>query len=174
MTVRQRCSCTSILALNILFLAVLSGCRDSGLPDVAPVTGTVSYQGKPLEGATVTFLSGEGRLAAGELAFGTTDAQGRYELHLQPGTTETLMGAVPGEHRVTISKLVPPPGMTEQAYQQKLDAERAAGENAVYGAPRDVVPPRVELLPEHYSSPHQTELTATVKDGEQNEIPFDL
>ncbi len=173
MTTRQRFSGTSIVALSGLILAALGGCGDSG-PDVLPVTGSVSLEGKPLEGATVTFSTKEGKLAAGELAFGTTDAQGRFRLRSQAGPTETLDGAVAGEHRVTISKLIPPQGMTEEVYQQKVEAEKQAGESGVYGAPREVVPPRVELLPAQYSNPQQTTLTASVKEGEKNDFPFQL
>jgi hypothetical protein len=64
--------------------------------------------------------------------------------------------------------------MTEEVYQQKVEAEKAAGESGVYGAPREVVPPRVELLPSQYSDVQQTTLTATVKDGEANDFPFQV
>ncbi|MCU0874759.1 MAG: DUF4198 domain-containing protein [Pirellulaceae bacterium] len=174
MTTRQRFSGTCTAVLCGLILAALGGCRDSGLPEVFPVTGSVTFQGKPLEGATVTFFAKEGKLAAGELAFGTTDAEGRFRLRSQAGPTEALDGAIAGEHRVTISKLVPPQGMTEEVYQQKVEAEKAAGESGVYGAPREVVPPRVELLPSQYSDVQQTTLTATVKDGEANDFPFQV
>ena len=172
MTTRQRFSGTSTVIFSGLILAALGGCRDSGLPEVVPVTGSVSFQGKPLAGATVTFFAKEGKLAAGELAFGTTDAEGHFRLRSQAGPTEALNGAIAGEHRVTISKLVPPQGMTEEVYQQKVEAEKAAGESGVYGAPREVVPPRVELLPGQYSDAQQTTLTASVKEGEKNDFQF--
>jgi hypothetical protein len=172
MTTRQCFSDASTVIFSGLILAALGGCRDSGLPEVVPVTGSVSFQGKPLEGATVTFLAKEGKVAAGQLAFGTTDAEGRFRLRSQAGPTKALNGAVAGEHRVTISKLVPPQGMTEEVYQQKIEAEKAAGESGVYGAPREVVPPRVELLPAQYSDGQQTTLTASVKEGETNDFQF--
>jgi hypothetical protein len=62
--------------------------------------------------------------------------------------------------------------MTEEVYQQKIEAEKAAGESGVYGAPREVVPPRVELLPAQYSDGQQTTLTASVKEGEKNDFQF--
>jgi hypothetical protein len=157
-----------------LLLAALAGCRNSSLPEVVPVTGSVSFEGKPLEGATVIFFANEGKLAAGELAFDTTDAEGRFRLRSQAGPTEALNGAVAGEHRVTISKLVPPQGMTEEVYQQKVEADKEAGESGVYGAPREVVPPRVELLPGQYSDGQQTKLTASVKKGDTNDFKFEL
>jgi hypothetical protein len=174
MTRRRFSLSASGVVFGSLFLAALGGCRNSGLPEVIPVTGSVTFQGKPLEGAAVTFFTNEGNLATGELAFGTTDAQGRFRLRSQAGRAEALDGAAAGEHRVTISKLIPPQGMTEAAYQQKLDAEKEAGESGVYGAPREIVPPRVELLAEQYSNAQQTTLTASVKKGDKNDFTFEL
>jgi len=174
MTRQRFFACLSTAAFGVLLLAGFSGCRNRSLPAVVPVTGTVSFQGRPLAGAAVIFFANEGKLAAGELAFDTTDAEGRFRLRSQAGPTETLNGAVAGEHRVTISKLIPPQGMTEEVYQQKVEADKEAGESGVYGAPREVVPPRVELLPVQYSNAQQTKLTASVKKGDKNDFKFEL
>jgi hypothetical protein len=157
-----------------LVLAPMVGCGDANRPKVVPVTGTVTFQGKPLDGAQVTFRAQEGRQSAGELAFGTTDAQGRFLLRTVFGPTTSLDGAVPGDYRVFISKLIPPGGMSEEAYQQKLEAEKRAGENGVYGAPRETVPPRVESLSPSYSDAQQTKLAASVKKGEKNDFKFEV
>lgn len=174
MAKRRFFSGVSIVVAGGLFLASLQGCRNSDLPEVVPVTGTVTFQGQPVADATVVFFVNQGNLASGELSFGTTDAAGRFRLRTQVGRTEVLDGVAAGEHRVTISKLIPPQGMTEEAYQQKLDAEKAAGESGVYGEQREVVPPRVELLAAQYSNANQTTLTASVKKGEKNDFEFQL
>jgi hypothetical protein len=45
------------------------------MPDMAPVSGVVTLDGKPLGSALVVFLSANGRSA-----FGPTDAAGRYKI----------------------------------------------------------------------------------------------
>jgi hypothetical protein len=84
-------TCCSVLTLN------LTGCGGgaSDLPDLAPVTGTVTQGGQPLEGATVVFEPEKGAPS-----IGATDATGRYELYYHD-----LKGAIPGKHTVRISKL---------------------------------------------------------------------
>ena len=75
---------------------VLTGCSSSSRPPTYPVTGTVTWQGKPLAGAAITFVpTGEG-----EAASAITDAEGKYALT----TWEAGDGARPGEYRVKVSK----------------------------------------------------------------------
>lgn len=61
----------------------------------AHVTGVVTINGEPVEGAVVTFAPTEG----GRSAFAKTDADGSYELQYTPGE----MGAKIGANKVTIS-----------------------------------------------------------------------
>ena len=71
-------------------LLALPGCGD-GRPKTIQVTGTVTYRGKPVQGAHVTFTPQGNRSASGE-----TDAEGRFTLlSFAPGD-----GAVAGEHVV--------------------------------------------------------------------------
>lgn len=65
--------------------------------DLVSVTGTVTLDGKPLEGATVTFRPQEGE--SDRPSAGVTDASGKYELKY----TATEKGAKKGKHRVEIS-----------------------------------------------------------------------
>ena len=72
------------------------GCGD-GRPQRLPVTGTVLFQGRPVEGADVMFMPKDGRAA-----MGSTNAKGRFELlTFEPGD-----GAIIGEHAVSIVKKV--------------------------------------------------------------------
>jgi hypothetical protein len=72
------------------------------MPDVAPVTGTVTLNGEPLAGASVVFQS-----ESGHSAMGTTDSTGSYQL-TAPGNQK---GAVIGLNKVKInSQLDAPPG----------------------------------------------------------------
>jgi hypothetical protein len=86
------------LAPSVVCLVVClfpAGCSRSGRPTVAPVRGQVTYQAKPLAGATVAFLCP----GAPRLAVGTTDDAGNYRLT----TFEPYDGAIIGTHVVTVN-----------------------------------------------------------------------
>ena len=93
-------ACFGIALLAAVSISCASGCSPSGLP-VAPVTGTITLDGKPLQGARVCFQprSAGNALIAGGPSYGETDESGRYEL----ATLNGMRGAVVGEHRVMIS-----------------------------------------------------------------------
>lgn len=85
-------------------LVVLCGCGGGG-SDVktAPVSGTVTVDGKPVEGLLVRFepAAAEGSMKEGwSDSSGVTDAQGRYRLATPTGQS----GALIGPHGVTISE----------------------------------------------------------------------
>ena len=86
-------------ALLIVGLGVATGCGD-GRPARIAVGGSVTYRGKPLEGASVTFIPKGARPASGQ-----TDAQGRFTLQ----TFSSGDGVVAGDHVVCIIKSVPDP-----------------------------------------------------------------
>ncbi|MCH8830716.1 MAG: carboxypeptidase regulatory-like domain-containing protein, partial [Planctomycetes bacterium] len=70
---------TNILRYGLLAfgLILVSGCSsDEDRPDTIPVSGTVMYKGKPVEGATVTFRNPE----ASRPASGVTDSKGKFQL----------------------------------------------------------------------------------------------
>lgn len=127
---------------------VLAGCTPkSDNPATVPVTGVVTLDGQPVEGANVMFQSPE------QGSFGLTDAQGRYELQtFEPGD-----GAMPGEYRVAISKV--------KVFLPKVEQ----------GEPGYVEPPPPEhLVPSKYAAPTSSGLTATVTEGKDNEFNFEL
>jgi hypothetical protein len=73
---------------------VLFGCSASDAPKTAPVSGTVTMQGKPLAGAGVTFFP----TGKGPMATGNTNENGEFTLMTnRPGD-----GAPVGGHRVAI------------------------------------------------------------------------
>jgi len=86
------------LALAVCSLVVLSGCGGSNL---VPVEGAVLLDGKPVEGATVTFLSEDGKNSFS----GSTDASGHFVL--QSGENR---GVLPGNYKVTVVKSPFKPG----------------------------------------------------------------
>ncbi len=153
-----------------LLALVVTGCG-GGLSPI-PVSGTVTHKGKPVEGATVTFVRGTGSLTNGEMAMGVTDASGRYELTSHFGPQTSGSGAVAGEYKVTVSKLVPPNGMTDAQYKVLTDAAARASERGAALPPERRPPPLAESLPPKYSSQTTTQLNAKVGGG--GEINFAL
>ncbi|HOM17521.1 MAG TPA: carboxypeptidase-like regulatory domain-containing protein [Thermoguttaceae bacterium] len=71
----------------------LAGCGRK--ENLTPVSGTVLLDGKPLDGATVTFHPVKG----GAVGHAKTDASGRFTV-----MTGTLHGLKPGEYIVTVQK----------------------------------------------------------------------
>jgi len=94
-----RCPAFTVATLTA---CLLTGCssKPSGLPEVAPVTGTITMDGQPLPSVTVVFES-----QSGHSAFGSTDATGRYEL-VAAGNQR---GAIVGPNKVMISSQLDAP-----------------------------------------------------------------
>jgi hypothetical protein len=82
-----------LFALGLLGAIATCGCHTSS--NVAPVSGTVTLDGAPLERASVMFLP----VAGGRPSYGVTNAQGRYVLEY----SATELGAEVGKCTVTIS-----------------------------------------------------------------------
>jgi hypothetical protein len=72
-------------------LIFVTGCDN---PAPAKVSGTVKFDGKPLAGATVTFMP----MDESRSSEGVTNANGEYKLRF----SASMMGAVVGEHKVEI------------------------------------------------------------------------
>lgn len=87
--------------LFIVPLFALSlGCSGNEEFKVAPVSGTVTLNGKPLKDATVTFQPMGLEKDLGPSSFGKTDAEGHYSLEVM---TDGRTGAVIGQHKVLIT-----------------------------------------------------------------------
>jgi hypothetical protein len=134
-------------ALILLFSAGCSEVQQSATS--IPVTGTVTLNAKPLEGASISFIPLSSNQSQGGI--GNTDAAGNYEVtHFRTGK-----GLEPGEYRVVISKLVTQDG-----------SPIPAGQSAADVATKDALPP-------HYSDQDASTLKATVAAGGKP-INFDL
>jgi hypothetical protein len=132
-------------ALALVLLPI--GCRDDGR-GLAPVSGTVTYNGKPLPHAYLGFWPEEKGVRA---ASATTDKEGRYRL----STFQPHDGARVGAHRVVVRAEELPEGPPKAA--------------------DDITAKRGRLLtPARYSSPETSGLTATVVARKNNVIDFQL
>jgi carboxypeptidase family protein len=152
---------TSVLIVAVLL--TLGGCSGGRKhPATAPVSGTVTYQGKPVEGATVSFSL----VGGGGVSTAITDATGKYVLR----TFGEADGAVPGDYKVTITKIKAEdrnPGKTPEQISEEYAAILARGEQI----PEPVI---TYLVPEKYSTAKTTPEQRTVKAGEPNVIDFQL
>jgi len=101
----QRSAFPARIAFAVVLVSVgLAGCgkKEIGisLPELAPVTGVVTLDGQPLEGAIVSFEPDDLNVDRRE-SRGVTGSDGRYELYY----IDDVKGAVLGTLRVRISKL---------------------------------------------------------------------
>jgi len=124
------------------------------------VTGTVTYQGKPLAGAVITFVPTG---ADGEAASAFTDSNGKYALT----TWEAGDGARPGEYRVKVSK----------QEQQAVDPSKMVKnlsieeEQKTYVESKKPRPPAKSLIPSKYQDEQTSGLAHTV---EKKPTTFDI
>ena len=125
---------------------LLAGCG-GGQPAVAPVSGVVRLNGKPLASGQVTFWPNSGRSAAGFIT-----ADGSFRLT----TFRDGDGAPVGENRVTITEAT-------AAASGPPDVDRDQPNRAAERSP----------IPAKYASPESSGLTFEVKRG-QNTAEFDL
>ncbi len=166
--------------MPLVVLIALMGCAlgcSSGSTSRIPtfrVTGTVTLNGKPVEGAVVNFIPLEGKSSA----IGSSDAQGNYSL----STYAPADGAPEGQYKISISKFdgAPPPAAAAAATPPP-------GTLAPGGLPEDYTPPTAgggggpakpaglkNLLPAKFANADTSALRATVEKGGTNKFDFDL
>lgn len=128
----------------VIGFTILAGC---GGPSLLKVTGKVTYQGKPVEGASVTFVSVK---EEGFPASAVTDAQGNFTLETYwSASGKKLTGAQPGSYVATVTK-------TAKVSQEEMGAvkERRAVQRKI-------------LVPLKYASTKTSPLNYEVKPGSQ-------
>lgn len=165
----------AIFPCCILICSAL-GCGDASSLKVYPTTGTVNYKGKPLENAVVNFMiPGKEGQPSTVIGQGTSDSQGKFKITtIVDPTSQPLNGAVEGKHQVTVSKYIPPKGMTEEDLAKMQARETQIMQEKGIVPPEDITPSRIPFLPPKYQHPTMSELTAEVKPGEKNDFTFDL
>ena len=147
-------------AILALALCVLPGCGGGGpdRPTMAPVSGTVTLDGKPLAGANIRFFSED---QSAETATGVTDGEGKFQLT----TYNTNDGAVPGAYKVAVSMI-----------------QSGQAGNVPETEPDALNPPPAEMaepdsgessIPPQYLSPDTSPLKQTVMEG-PNEFTIEL
>ncbi len=151
-------------SMALSLLTVLgAGCGGPDRPDLAPVSGVVSYQGKPLAGAQVSFHNAK----SPRVASGVTDAQGEFTLT----TFDEGDGALVGEHRVSVAKVT---GSAELSTASASDPTAAYGTGMAAAASGNMATLQKNELPTKFASPESSGLTATVTKGGANAFTFEL
>jgi hypothetical protein len=146
MSVRNLCG-----GVAVALLLVGVGCNSNS---PVSVRGTVTLDGKPVEGALVLFLpEGTGRQASGQ-----TGADGSFRLT----TIDVNDGAFPGNYKVVVQYtegvVAPPAQNMREAFEGLDKAKRTAKKT----------PPKY-VIPAKYSDPAKTELRQAVPtDGPVN------
>jgi hypothetical protein len=146
----------------ILILGTAAGCE--GQRALVPVSGTVTLDGKPVEGATVTFhLLGDDK--EGRPATGQTDKTGTFRL-----TTGNELGARPGEHKVVIVKSVLAGPKLKMPDFPNTPEGKNQRELFLWKHYKDDQLPYQNVLPDRYGDMKATPLTCKVPD----DSPVDL
>jgi hypothetical protein len=162
---------TIAACLIFLFISIVIGCgSDSGFPKTYKVSGTVKFGGKPVDGALVTFVPS---VQGGKPAVGSTNANGEFKLS-SFGSSD---GAVPGDYKVTISKLSGPPPDASQSLQPGVITSGKMSSSYVPPSAADAAKANnanKNLLPSKYASDTSSGLNATVAENDNNNFEFDL
>jgi len=172
----------------VAMLLGLGGCGPKGgsALKTVPVAGAVTHNGKPIEGATVTFLPVDPN--SGKAAGGITDAAGKFTLETYAGGSTVVPGALLGDYNVTVTKTSSAVAssstdammtMTNPEGMQQLEKGGGVkpGEDAKATAPVVAAPTGSgpeSLLPKKYSDPATSTFKANVPAGGKSDFSFDL
>ena len=142
LTISIRLLCCALMALPVV------GCQGDGFR-LAPVTGSVTYEGAPVADLTIAFspISTKETPTPGPFSTGTTDSEGKFTLVSRHGKP----GAVVGTHRVTIRLPADATSTKLRDANDRVDDLRSAGADAatVQAAKDDVA--RIEEKIKKYS-----------------------
>jgi major membrane immunogen (membrane-anchored lipoprotein) len=166
MAVLNRLPRRFLAILAVPALLVMASCgSDDGLGKRFPVSGTVTYNGKPLEKGEISFVTQD--LTKNYGATGII-ASGAYSL----STGGNDDGAQAGKYKVTVT------AKEDFLAKAKADFQKESGQNT-----SNYIPPQYiakaeaaskTLVPAGYGDARTTTLTAEVKEQASNPINFEL
>lgn len=138
-------------------LLVLTGCGGKFTP--VPVSGLVTLDDKPIEGANVVFMAAGGDQLDGRMAQGVTNKDGEFKL----STMGVDDGALPRNYKVIIHKFVPSrPGLKIPEFPDTVEG-RAAKDDFMYkNFMEKGIQPFKNALPAQYGDSNTTPLTSNV------------
>lgn len=155
------CKSQFLLGMLVLCLPLTAGCGGGASgPPLAKVTGVVTLDGNPVEGATISFVpKGEGAMS-----LALTDPEGKFAMRTAAGKE----GAVVGDHTITVSLSVTTGGGATGSADDLAPPQSFEG-----GAPAEA-PKTLFLVPEKYGSPTTSGLTVTVPSGGLSDYAVEL
>ncbi len=162
----MNCQKSLFFIVLLLPLTIVLGCGPR--LNLGSVSGTITYKGQPVEGATVTFLPTS---PDGVLAVSTTDAAGKYTLAapVQLKGRRVAAGAFAGKYTVTVRKVETILSETDRLFQEgKISFDELMARGGGGGGKSK------ELLPVKYRNAKSTNLEAEVKAKTDNVFDFEL
>lgn len=151
---------TPLFVLSLVLLLV--GCQPSThLTGLAPVSGTLTLDGIPLENAVVTLHPEPGQQESIRAASAVTGSQGKFAVM----TLNPKDGAFPGKFRITVQKTEVVDRRTPEQISRDESTERGPELAAIPKSPKIET---VQIVPARYMDPEITELRAEIVDGKNN------
>ena len=155
---------TLLLSLALVMPCFVGCGGASDRPELFKVTGSVTFKGAPVEGATVTFSCP----TASRSASGVTDASGKFSLT----SFDTNDGAIAGEHAVTIIKLAS--GNQSEVISEANAKEMMAKNMGTMTAGKTSESKPELVLPAKYADAKTSNEKRTVSATDVNDFKFDL
>lgn len=171
----------SLLAAMLIAVAA-AGCGKKRSGIVAyPVTGTVTYNGKAVAGANISYTTTN---PDAPRAGATTDSEGKFSLTTYVSPTEILKGAPPGDYQVVIVKAAEPEkpsGATDQDMATATNDQRsdmllkqwASQQERTHDPKQQKAKPK-PAIPERYGKAETSGLKQTVVSGTNDPVEFKL
>jgi hypothetical protein len=146
---------TSLLLVSTLLavITLMSGCGSSGLAGLYPVKGKITQGGKPLDNATISFIS----QTDGRPATAVSKSDGSYELY-----TLDSPGAFPGSYSVVVMKMDISPESSNADAGFDASGQDLSMVEAASNAGKQSYKAK-QLIPAKYGRPDSTPLKFEVK-----------
>ncbi len=157
---------TITYASLLLIVGFAAGCGGDGHPDVFPVSGTVLYNGDPVEGAKVSFMTEDAPRAATAI----THAERQFKL----STYSVHDGAFAGQHRISVSKTKKNESAESGVSDKEMSDDPTAMTKMFEKMAEAEEEPIEHLLPQHYSAHSTSPLVETVTAEGPNEFVLQL
>jgi hypothetical protein len=151
---------------------ILGGCTKPPTVATYPATGTVTYNDKPVVGATVSFVSDN---PDAPRCSGITDEDGRFSLMTYVNAAEVLRGAPAGDYNVlvlknpTVGDTANAASMEQLSPEERIVKMQKMMQQQLPQQGEKPVKPKSEV-PEKYTNVKTTPLKGTIAAGE-NAIP---
>jgi hypothetical protein len=150
----------------LLMVTFLAGCSDKR-PPVARAGGSVTLDGKPVEGVKVMFHPADG---GARFSYGVTDSQGKFRL----STFGMNDGALIGRHKVAVVKVDTSSQPTFDPKELSQTGYGGKGYQDMMGVGRAKPPETKHLIPAKYANHAESGIELEVEAGKSNDFELNL